>query len=165
MDVMKIVPFILVFVAVFLAGCRSNKTATIEESSVMNDTIAAIITEYTDENTEKSKFSTFSSDSIGIHFSADSVRVGDMVIYGPEISTEAKGLGLSQESDQKKTSTGNVGIDIFSSSGSATNKAEDIAKETSLGPTAGDAFLIVGLLIAFFIVCVVIPKYPPNRNN
>lgn len=162
---MKWLPMFLIFAAVVPAGCRSHKTLANAESSVMNDTVTAIITESSEENNAKSVFTRLSSDLLGIRFSADSVTIGDIVIYAPEISTEAKGASLHKESEERKTSAASVAAQGFTASNSATNRTEDLNLESSLGPSVNDLSQVAIIFLILIITAIVVSKVLINRNN
>lgn len=149
--------FIFFFVAaVVLAGCRSRKAEVTVASSVMNDTVSAIITEKSVENTEKSEISIFSSDSIGLRFSADSIRVGEVTIYGPVVMTEAKDVSLRQGTDEIIKSEDSVITRVATSFNTAENISTDLSTETTGGPTLGEILSFVGLIIGMIITFVVL---------
>lgn len=151
--------------AVSLTGCRSHKTATVAEACVMNDTIAAIITETSDENIDKSEFSSLSSDSLNIYFSADSITVGDMVIYGPKFVADAHGTNFHHSALEKKLSSDSVAANVFTSSKAVANKTENIKHDTNVGPSIGDIFQIVGFIVVLTLAVVMLRKLIFNRHK
>ena len=162
---MKNLLILFALMAVSLTGCRSHKTATVAESSVMNDTIAAIITETSDENLDKSEYSSLSSDSLNIHFSADSITVGDMVIYGPKFVADAHGTNVHHNASEEKLSSVSVAANVFTSSKAVANKAEDIKHDTNTGPSIGDIFQIAGFIVILILAVVMVRKFIFNRHN
>lgn len=162
---MKNLLILFAIMAVSLTGCRSHKTATVAESRVMNDTIAAIITETSDENIDKSEFSSLSSDSLNIHFSADSITVGDMVIYGPKFVADAHGANLHHNASEKKLSSDSVAANVFTSTRAADNKAESINNKTDTGPSIGDIFQIAGFMVVLILAVVMVRKFIFNRHK
>lgn len=162
---MKNLLLLFVIMAVPLTACRSHKTAIVAESSVMNDTTAAIITEISDENIEKTKFSSLTSDSLNIHFSADSIAIGDMVIYGPKILTEAHGANVHQIASEKKVSSDSIAANVVTSSKAVDNKTESIKNKTYTGPSIGDIFQIAGFTVVLILAAVMVRKFIFNRNK
>lgn len=148
-----------------LTGCRSHKTATVAEASVMNDTIAAIITETSDENIDKSEVSSLSSDSLNIHFSADSITVGNMVIYGPKFVADAHGTNVHHAAAEKKLSADSVAAHVFTSSKAVDNKTEDIKHDTNTGPSVGDIFQIAAFMVVLILAVVMVRKFIFNRHK
>lgn len=162
---MKNLLILFAIMAVSLTACRSHKTAIAAESSVMNDTIAAIITETSDENIEKSKFSSLSSDSLNIHFTADSITVGDMVIYGPKFVADAHGTNVHHSASEKTLSTDSVAANFFTASNAVANKTEDIKHDTNTGPSVGDIFQIAGFMVVLILAVVMVRKFIFNRHK
>lgn len=162
---MKNLPILFALMAVSLTGCRSHKTATVAESSVMNDTIAAIITETSDENIDKTEFSTLSSDSLNIHFSADSITVGDMIIYGPKFVADAHGTNVHHNASEKKLTSDSVAANVFTSSKAVANKAEDIKHDTNTGPSIGDISQIAAFMVVLILAVVMVRKFIFNRHK
>lgn len=161
--------FIFFFVvAAVLAGCRSRKAEVSVASSVMNDSVAAIITEKSVENSEKSENSFFSSDSIGLRFSADSIRVGDVTIYGPVVMTEAKDVSLRQRSDERTISEDTVTARATSSFNLVDNRSTDLEAETTAGPTMGEVLDVVGfimMLVITFVMFYLVIRIVFNRKR
>lgn len=162
---MKNLLLLFVIMAVSLTACRSHKTAIVAESSVMNDTTAAIITEISDENIEKTKFSSLSSDSLNIHFSADSIAIGDMVIYGPKILAEAHGANVHQIASEKKISSDSIAANVVTSSKAVDNKTESIKNKTYTGLSIGDIFQIAGFTVVLILAAFMIRKFIFKRNK
>lgn len=162
---MKNLLILFAIMAVSLTGCRSHKTATVAESRVMNDTIAAIITETSDENIDKSEFSSLSSDSLNIHFSADSITVGDMVIYGPKFVADAHGTNIHHNASEKKISSDSVDANVFTSSKAEANKTENIKHDTNTGPSIGDIFQIAAFIVVLILAVVMVRKFIFNRHK
>ena len=156
---------LFVLMSFALTGCRSHKTATVAESSVMNDTIAAIITETSVENIDNFKFSSLSSDSLNIHFSADCITVGDMVIYGPKFVADAYGTNVHHGESEKKMSTDSVAANVFTSTRAADNKVLNIKHDTNTGPSIGDIFQIAGFLVVLILATVIIRKFILKRQT
>lgn len=156
---MKNLLILFAIMIVLLTGCRSHKAATVFESSVMNDTIATIINESSGENIEKSQFSMFSADSLGFRLSADSITVGKMVIYGPEISTEGKGVTLRNEFNVKAVAADVISASVYSSSTSTNDKVEDVVQNVSSVPSPGDFFQFAGFLVILLIAAIMVRKF------
>lgn len=162
---MKNLLILFALMAVSLTGCRSHKTATVAESSVMNDTIAAIITETSDESIDKTEISTLSSDSLNIHFSADSITVGDMVIYGPKFVADAHGTTVHHSASEKTLSSDSVAANVVTSSKAVDNKTENIKHDMNTGPSIGDIFQIAGFIVVLILAVVMVRKFIFNRHK
>ena len=70
-----------------VTGCRSHKEAAAVSSALMNDTVSVSQVKKTQSDTEIILGTALTADSVNIRFTADSIRVGDKVIYGPHLSS------------------------------------------------------------------------------
>lgn len=126
---MKSPIFLLVMATLIFSGCRSHKEMATSEVCVTNDSISTDLDSRTELKTEAFDFFDFSADDLQIIFKADSVKVGDSVIYNPEISTSSKKPKIQDTSGQKTEAKEEVEADIKSGSHSSINKASKEVKE------------------------------------
>lgn len=98
---MKTHVLFLVLAMVILSGCRSHKEMTTSEVTGTNDSISSDLTSKSELKTEAFDLLDFSADDLQIIFKADSVKVGDSVIYNPEITTTSKKPKIQDLSGQK----------------------------------------------------------------
>ncbi len=76
---------ILIFIALCLSACHSQKSSISTEVSLMNDTLS--VSRVENETFSDRHFSSIVAmcDSVIVHFNADSIDVDNGVVYNPEI--------------------------------------------------------------------------------
>lgn len=152
---MKSPTFLLVLAMLIFSGCRSHKEMTTSEVCVINDSISADLDSRAELKTEAFDFIDFSADDLQIIFKADSVKVGDSVIYNPEISTSSKKPKIQETSGQKTDAKEEVEAEIKSGSHSSTLKATKEVKEVKRSypwilPTAIIILTVLSLALLIF---------------
>lgn len=162
---MRRILLVSLIVAATLTGCRAQKESTITQTSVMSDSVVAVISGSSEANIAKSVDILLSSDSLGFFFAADSVRLGDIVIYKPEILTEAKGASLREESREKKMYADSVSAQFDSTTAVASKNTSIVKQKTSVGPSFGDLFKGAAIMIVLCFACVKLRKFISNRLN
>lgn len=143
----------LVLAMVILSGCRSHKEVATSEVIMTNDSIRSDLTSKSELKTEAFDFLDFSADDLQIIFKADSVKVGDSVIYNPEISTTSKKPKVSETSGHKTEAKEDVKSDIKAGSNTSGQRATKEVKEVKRSyPWALPIAIIASAVLLFFLL-------------
>jgi len=150
---MKFFHTFFLVVLIILSGCRSHKAVTASEMTVTHDSISADIALKSEISADDFKIFDFSAENLEILLKADSIKVGDSVIYHPEISTAVKKPKVSEQSSKQTVEKEDVKADIKAGSNTSSQKSSkevrDVKRSYSWGlPTA--IISLVVLLLLFY---------------
>lgn len=154
----------IIFVAT-LTGCRTQKETTKTQASVRSDSVAAVISERAEAKIAESDDILMSSDSLGLFFSADSVRLGNIVVYKPELLAEAKGARLHGESHEEKMSVDSVSAQFGLTTAVASDSSSKVKQKASVGPSIWDIIEFAAFMVILCFACVKLRKFISNRLN
>lgn len=150
---MKSPILLLVLATLVFSGCRSHKEMTASEVSVTNDSISSDLTSNSELKTEAFDFLDFSADDLQIIFKADSVKVGDTVIYNPEITTTSKRPKVQENSGQKSETKHEVKSELKAGSNTSSQKeSEEVLKVKRSYPWALPIAIIASAVLLFFLL-------------
>lgn len=148
---MRLPLIIIGLLAALVAGCRTHKEVRTAETRVISDTLSVLVTKNSTANAENIRFFNLRSDSLGLRFTADSIRAGDVTVYGPEIVAAARGADLAQGSQEMTEAADSAAVRAEAASDRADDRHTDLRQDTETGPSAGDFikfalfFVILGL--------------------
>lgn len=154
----------MVFVAT-LTGCRVQKDTTTTQTSVRSDSVAAVISARAEAKIAESVDILMSSDSLGFFFSADSVRLGNIVVYNPELLAEAKGARLHRESHEEEMSVDSVSAQFGLTTAVASDSSSKVKQQTSVGPSIWDIIKFAVFMVIICFACIKLRKFISNRLN
>lgn len=150
---MKTHVLFLVLDMVILSGCRSHKEMTTSEVTVTNDSISSDLTSNSELNTEAFDLLDFSADDLQIIFKADSVKVGDTVIYNPEITTTSKKPKVQENSGLKSEAKQEVKSELKAESHTSSQKESKEVREVKRSyPWALSIAIIASAVLLFFLL-------------
>lgn len=142
---MKVPIFFLIIAMVICSGCRAHKEVAASEVCVTNDSISSDITSNWGIKTETFDIREFSAEDLQIIFKADSVKVGDSVIYNPQITTMSKNPKVSETSAQKTEEKAEVKSDLKAGSNTSIHKESKQVKEVKRSYPWAFPIIIIGL--------------------
>lgn len=145
---MRLPLIIIGLLAALMAGCRSHKEVRTVESSVISDTLSVSLTENSAAKAETIRFFNLRSDSMGLRVTADSIRAGDVTVYGPELLAAVRGADLAEGSRETTEAADSAEVRAEVASDRAEDKQTDLRQDTDTGPSAGDFFK----LMLFFVI-------------
>lgn len=137
---MRLPLIIIGLLAALMAGCRSHKEVRTAETRVISDTLSVSVTENSAAKSETVSFFNLRSDSMGLRFTADSIRAGDVTVYGPELVAAARGADLTRGSREKTEAADSTAVRAEAAADCAEDRHTDISQDTETGPSAGDFF-------------------------
>lgn len=150
---MKSPILLLVLVTLVLSGCRTHKEMTTSEVTVTNDSISSDLTSNSELKTEAFDLLDFSADDLLIIFKADSVKVGDSVIYNPEITTTSKKPKIQDLSGQKAEAKQEVKSELKAGSKTSCQKeSEEVLEVKRSFPWALPIAIIASAVLLFFLL-------------
>lgn len=137
---MRLPLIIIGLLAALMAGCRSHKEVRTTESRVISDTLSVSVTKNSAAQAENIRIFNLRSDSMGLRFTADSIRAGDVTVYGPELVAAARGADLTQGSREKTEAADSTAVRAEAAADRTEDRHTDLRQDTETGPTAGDFF-------------------------
>lgn len=148
---MRLPLIIIGLLTILMAGCRTHKEVRTAETRVISDTLSVSLTENSTVKSETVSFFNLRSDSMGLRFTADSIRAGDVTVYGPELEAAVRGADLAQGSREETETADSAAVRAEAASDRADDRHTDLRQDTRTGPSAGDFikfalfFVILGL--------------------
>lgn len=150
---MKSPILLLVLVTLVLSGCRTHKEMTTSEVTVTNDSISSDLTSKSELKTEAFDFLDFSADDLQIIFKADSVKVGDTVIYNPEFTTTSKKPKVQENSGLKSDAKQEVKSELKAGSNTSSQKeSEEVLEVKRSFPWALPIAITASAVLLFFLL-------------
>lgn len=146
---MRIPIIIIGLLAALMAGCRSHKEARTAETRVISDTLSVSVTKNSAMKAETIRFFNLRSDSLGLRFTADSIRTGDVTVYGPELVAAVRGADLAEGSREKTEGADSTAVRAEAASDRADDMATDLKQDTEAGPSPAWIFHAM-----FFLLCI-----------
>lgn len=151
---MKSPILLLVLGTLVLSGCRTHKEMTTSEVTVTNDSISSDLTSNSELKTEAFDFLDFSADDLQIIFKADSVKIGDTVIYNPEITTTSKKPKVQENSGQKSETKHEVKSELKAGSNTSSQKESEEVREVKRSFTWALPIAIIASAVLLFFLLV-----------
>lgn len=150
---MKSPILLLVLATLILSGCRTHKEMTTSEVTVTNDSISSDLTSNSELKTEAFDFLDFSADDLQIIFKADSVKIGDTVIYNPGITTTSKKPKVQENSGLKSEAKQEVKSELKAGSNTSSQKeSEEVLEVKRSFPWALPIAIIASAVLLFFLL-------------
>ena len=150
---MKSTILLLVLATLVFSGCRSHKEVAASEVIMTNDSISSDLTSKSELKTEAFDFLDFSADDLLIIFKADSVKVGDSVIYNPEITTTSKKPKVQETSGQKSEAKQEVKSELKTGSNTSCQKESKEVREVKRSyPWALTIAIFASAVSLFFLL-------------
>lgn len=132
------------------AGCRSHKESTAAISAVISDTLRASQVKISNSEAQIISSSVLAADSADILFSADSIKTGDKVIYGPRLSSS-----LHNPSHRSAAAASELSSNLTDTNIDASHNARANHREHTVGDSSLRSPVNLGILICLAAILII----------
>lgn len=151
----RLLIFSFAFSLVMIAGCRSHKEVAEDVTYSDHDSVVADVDIRTQVEEEELNDFSFSAENMEYVFMADSIKVGDSVIYKPQMSAAYKKPVAKNVSAKKEESSQNVKADL--KAGADVSLKKDLKEISEVSHPLGRVFIaaLLGLLTLLLFYWVI----------